>query len=182
MPTPTLKLKQASAVLDARPKDLQNLVQFGVVRPRRARNTYWFDVAALLEAKAALTLKESLGAKTEMLARLTSALRASGQTAKAKKPERVRFTIRTPATGAIVRLSVPLRSLETQIQQRMPLANLHRDLPRGRKRPGWKQEILSAFSTAAAEMGTASEEEIQRAVRAARKAHRRPEITVAPDA
>jgi hypothetical protein len=31
----TLKLKQASAVLGVPPKDLQNLVQLGVIRPVR---------------------------------------------------------------------------------------------------------------------------------------------------
>jgi len=30
-----LKLKQASAVLKVEPKELQNLVQFGVVKPKR---------------------------------------------------------------------------------------------------------------------------------------------------
>jgi hypothetical protein len=33
-----LKLKQASAVLGVPPKELQNLVQFGVLRPRYAAN------------------------------------------------------------------------------------------------------------------------------------------------
>ena len=36
----TLKLKQASAVLGVPPKDLQNLVQLGVIRPAR-RNSVW---------------------------------------------------------------------------------------------------------------------------------------------
>ena len=36
MPRRGLKLKQASAVLQIEPKELQNLVQFGVVKPRRS--------------------------------------------------------------------------------------------------------------------------------------------------
>ena len=36
-----LKLKQASAVLGVSPKDLQNLVQFKVLRPTRRDNFYW---------------------------------------------------------------------------------------------------------------------------------------------
>ena len=38
-----LKLKQASAVLGVHPKDLQNLVQFAVLRPHRRDHVYWFD-------------------------------------------------------------------------------------------------------------------------------------------
>ena len=38
-----LKLKQASAVLGVAPKDLQNLVQFKVLRPTRRDSFYWFD-------------------------------------------------------------------------------------------------------------------------------------------
>jgi hypothetical protein len=34
-----LKLKQASAVLQIEPKELQNLVQFGVVKPKRFEGT-----------------------------------------------------------------------------------------------------------------------------------------------
>src|SRR5260370_8532455 len=69
-----LKLKQASAVLGVDPKDLQNLVQFKVLRPARRDSLYWFDNQLLLEAKIAFYLKESLGASTEVLARFTQAL------------------------------------------------------------------------------------------------------------
>lgn len=43
MQTIELKLKQASVALGTAPKELQNLVQFGVVRPRKRGQTYWFD-------------------------------------------------------------------------------------------------------------------------------------------
>src|SRR5713101_381740 len=69
-----LKLKQASAVLGVAPKDLQNLVQFKVLRPTRRDSFYWFDNRLLLEAKVALYLKESLGTSTEVLALFTRAL------------------------------------------------------------------------------------------------------------
>ena len=69
MQSTPLKLKQASAVLGVPPKDLQNLVQFKVLRPTRRDNFYWFDNRLLLEAKIALYLKESLGTSTEVLAR-----------------------------------------------------------------------------------------------------------------
>ena len=69
-----LKLKQASAVLGVDPKDLQNLVQFNVLRPTRRNRFYWFDRRLLLQAKVAFYLKESLGTSTELLARFTEAL------------------------------------------------------------------------------------------------------------
>src|SRR5581483_2975964 len=69
-----LKLKQASAVLGVDPKDLQNLVQFKVLRPRRKDSFYWFDDRLLLTAKVAFYLKESLGSSTELLARFTEAV------------------------------------------------------------------------------------------------------------
>src|SRR5438552_2187983 len=69
-----LKLKQASAVLGVAPKDLQNLVQFKVLRPTRRDSFYWFNNRLLLEAKVALYLKESLGTSTEVLALFARAL------------------------------------------------------------------------------------------------------------
>ena len=53
MPQRALKLKQASAVLKVEPKELQNLVQFGVVKPKRVDGIYLFDKEALLTAKVA---------------------------------------------------------------------------------------------------------------------------------
>ena len=69
-----LKLKQASAVLGVAPKDLQNLVQFGVLRPTRRDSIYWFDNRLLLEAKIALYLKDSLGTSTDVLTLFARAL------------------------------------------------------------------------------------------------------------
>src|SRR5216683_8088080 len=74
MKTMELKLKQASPVLGVTPKDLQNLVQFKVLRPTRRDSFYWFDNRLLLEAKVALYLKDSLGASTEVLALFARAL------------------------------------------------------------------------------------------------------------
>ena len=69
-----LKLKQASAVLDVTPKDLQNFVQAGVLRPRRQGNLRYFDRNQLLSAKVAFFLKDSLGASTRYLSRFTRAV------------------------------------------------------------------------------------------------------------
>ena len=69
----TLKLKQASAVLGVPPKDLQNLVQLGVIRPARRNRVCWFDTNLLLEAKVAFYLKETFGSSSDLLARFTEA-------------------------------------------------------------------------------------------------------------
>ena len=69
-----LKLKQASAVLGVAPKDLQNLVQFKVLRPSRRDKVYWFDNRLLLEAKIAFYLKDSLGTSTDVLTLFARAL------------------------------------------------------------------------------------------------------------
>jgi len=53
----SLKLKQASAVLGVAPKDLQNLVQFKVLRPNPPRQLLLVDNRRLLEAKVALYLE-----------------------------------------------------------------------------------------------------------------------------
>ena len=54
MQTIQLKLREASAVLGVTPKDLQNLVQFGVLLPQRKDRFFVFDAALLLEAKVAV--------------------------------------------------------------------------------------------------------------------------------
>lgn len=79
-----LKLKQA--VLQVAPKELQNLVQFGVVKPKRTEGTYCFDVGTLLVAKVAFYLKESLGTRTSVLSKLMEAFSASKERLKAENP------------------------------------------------------------------------------------------------
>ena len=176
-----LKLKQASAVLQVEPKELQNLVQFGVVRPRRSAGTYYFDLSALLVAKVAIYLKDSLGTRTSVLLKLMDAFRESEEKLKAENPSYVVFTCRIAPEGEPIRLGVPFRALEEQIEQRMSRADLYRDLPRGRKRRGWKKEFLESLAEAAKDIGEVSEEEILRTVRNYRREQRAPEITVAAE-
>jgi len=152
-----LKLKQASAVLRVEPKELQNLVQFGVVKPKRVDGTYLFDKETLLTAKLAFRLKESLGTRANVLSKLIDVFRASEK------------------------LGVPFRSLGEQIEQGLNRAELYRDMPPGRKRAGWKKEFLQTLSEAAKDIGEISEEEIQRTIRSYREESRIPEITVAAE-
>ena len=55
-----LKLKQASAVLQIQPKELQNLVQFGVVKPKRFEGTYFFDTNTLTNGSQGGVLSEGI--------------------------------------------------------------------------------------------------------------------------
>jgi hypothetical protein len=176
-----LKLKQASAVLQVQPKELQNLVQFGVVKPQRSSGTYFFDAKVLLAAKVALYLKESLGTRTSVLSKLMDAFRASEGKFRTQNPNYVVFHCRLTAEEEPIKLGVPFRALEEQVEERMNRADLYKDLPRGRKRRGWKREFLESLNAAAKEIGEISEEEILRTVRSYRKEKRAPEITVAAE-
>ena len=60
-------LKQANAVLGVAPKDLQNLLQFKVLRPSGQDRINQFDNRLLLEAKIVLYGKDSLGTSTDVL-------------------------------------------------------------------------------------------------------------------
>src|ERR1700733_718556 len=173
----SLKLKQASVVLKVQPKELQNLVQFGVVKPRRSEGTYLFDSKTLLTAKVAFYLKESLGTRANVLTKLIEVFRASEDRLKAENPEYVIFTCRFSSEEEPIKLGVPFRSLGEQIEQGLSRAELYPDLPRGRKRPGWKKEFTEALSEAGKDMGEISEEEILRTIRGYRRERRIPGST-----
>jgi hypothetical protein len=181
MPRRGLKLKQASAVLHIQPKELQNLVQFGVVKPRRSEGTCFFDTNALMVAKVASYLKESLGTRTSVLSKLMKAFSASEEELKSENPKYVIFNCRLAAEEEPIKLGVPFRALGEQIEEQMRRADLYKDLPRGRKRRGWKKEYLESLTEAAKDIGEVSEEEILRAVRSYRKEKCAPEITIATE-
>jgi hypothetical protein len=97
---------------------------------------------------------------------------------RAQSPNYVVFRCRLTPEEEPLKLGVPFRSLEEQVEKRMNRSDLYKDLPRGRKRRGWKKEFLESLSEAAKDIGEISEEEILRTVRAYRKEKRAPEITV----
>ena len=158
------KLKQASAVLGVSPKDLQNLVQLGVISPPRRNNLYWFDYKLLLEAKVAFYLKASLGSSSELLARFTEALAPSLGPANLKNIRDIRLQSRPVVDGDAVEIKIPLRSLAEELNQQLPRAAGFKDLPKGRKRSGWKEEFWRSLKAAAAEMGDVSEEQILKTI------------------
>lgn len=177
MNTPELKLKQASVVADVPPKELQNLVQFKVVRPKRRGRAYWFDRDTLLQAKCAFYLKETLGASTEYLIGFVRAL--AGRPGLAEERASVRIESSPRAGLPPVGIIVPVGMLRKELEARMPLAAVAKDLPPGRRRLGWKQEFLRSLRDAAQEMPELSDEEILRVVRQHRRTRGRAEISVA---
>jgi hypothetical protein len=164
-----LKLKQASAVLGVSPKDLQNLVQFGVLRPFRRNRVYWFDTGLLLQAKVAFYLKDSLGTSSDLLARFTTALSQNFTGGKLTDLKDVSLRSRPAGGKDAVEIRIPLRSLALELEKQLPRASISRDLPRGRKRAGWKNDFLRSLQAAAAEMGDVSEEKISKAIQETRE-------------
>ena len=179
MQTVTLKLKQASIVLGVRPKDLQNLVQLGVIRPVRRDRLCWFDTNLLLKARIAFYLKESLGSSSDLLARFTDAISQSLDEASPSNLTDVCLRSR-PINGTdAVEIKIPVRSLARELEDQIPLASAYKDFPKGRKRRGWKKEFLRSLQRAATGLGDISEEEILRTVRESRVGRKKqPEITV----
>jgi hypothetical protein len=175
-----LKLKQASAVLGVAPKDLQNLVQFGILRPARHDSFYWFDKRLLLEAKVALYLKESLGTSTEVLTLFARAL-ASLKDEDIATVRSLCLRSRPSRRREAIEVRIPLRVLARELEAQLPLAGVYQDLPRGRKRPGWKREFTRSLAAAATELSGVTEAQIAQAVRGFRAERKRlPEITIAP--
>lgn len=175
-----LKLKQASAVLGVAPKDLQNLVQFRVLRPSRRDNVCWFDNRGLLEAKIALYLKDSLGASTDVLTLFARAVSGLSD----ERVSRARYlSLRSlPVKGrAPVEVRIPVRDLANELNEQLPTAALYRDLPRGRKRPGWRREFTRTLKAAAKDLSGVTESQISEAIRGYRSGKRTlPEITIGP--
>lgn len=179
MRTVEFKLKQASAALGVPPKELQNLVQLGVVSPRRRDRIFWFDLNLLLQAKVAFYLKESLGASSEVLARCTEALARDLKKTPGKALRDIRLGSRPPSGKEAVEIKVPLRSLARELQEQLALAAEHKDLPRGRKRAGWKKQLVRNLEDAARDLKNVPEDKMTRAIRDYRLERKKlPEIAV----
>ncbi len=181
MPNRELKLKQASAVLGVPPKDLQNFVQSGVLRPRRVGALYYFNRKTLVSAKVAFYLKDSLGTPTWYLIRFTDAVSrvpgfATGE------PAMIRLQARAAREEPPVSILIPLRGLVAELDERMPFAEHARDLPRGRKRTGWKQEFRAALGRAAGDLDGVSQADIAKTIKAYRRERRKPELKVVAEA
>jgi hypothetical protein len=67
--------------------------------------------------------------------------------------------------------------LKKEVEDSLPLVEAYKDLPRGRKRRGWKEEIVSTLRQAGKDIGEVSEQEIASRVRVYRSERKKqPEI------
>ena len=81
-----------------------------------------------------------------------------------------------------VSILIPLRGLLSELDERMPLADVARDLPRGRKRAGWRNELRAALKQGASDLEGVSRAEITKTIKAYRRERRKPELTVVAEA
>jgi len=177
-----LKLKQASAVLGMPAKELQNLVQFGVVKPRRRRGLYVFDTVCLYQAQVAGHLRLALGSPTDKLAEFVEAFSEFLKRRDNGVPDVLVFRSSSKYRTRSVEIRLPFKDLRENLEARLLRINLYRDLPRGRKRPNWKAEFLATLKEASRDIKDASPKDLQCAVRGYRKSKKeKPEITVAAE-
>ena len=176
-----LKLKQASAVLGVPPKDLQNLVQHGVIRPRRRAGLHYFDRNTLLQAKVVTYLKGSLDASSAYLSTFSKAI-AKLPDFVSGRPAIVRLTAKFYPDEPPLLVMIPLGALAAELERRLPLADIAKDLPRGRKRRGWKREFLKTLSDASADLEAISDKQILDTIRKVRSQRNKPELTVVAEA
>ena len=174
-----LKLKQASVVLGVAPKELQNLVQLGVLRPRKTNDVFWFDSNLLLQAKVAFFMKASLRPAMDYLARLTKEV--SRVNLVTIDWDALLFTCSPGKGRPPVEIKIPFRELKKELEESMPMANAVRDLPRGRKRRGWKEEFVTTLQQVGDDIGEISEQDIFKKLRGYRSERKaQPDIRLVP--
>ena len=179
MRTVQLKLREASAVLGVAPKDLQNLVQFGVLQPQRKDRFFVFDRALLLEAKVAFYLKESLGTSVPLLARFTREIFKDVLQSKTGKFSNVSILSRPAQGKEAVRIEIPLEALATELEAQLPSPDSLRQGTGGRPTKGWKEEITSTFKEVSDDLKGITEREILDEIKLYRAQRKKsPEITV----
>ena len=124
-----LKLKQASAVLGMPTKELQNLVQFGVVKPRRRRGLYLFDMVCLYQAQVAGHLKLALGTPANKLTEFVEAFSEFLKRGENELPDVLVFTSSSKYWTRPVEVKLPLKQLRESLEARLERVDLYRDLP-----------------------------------------------------
>ena len=155
-------------------------MQLGVLRPRRAGAVYYFDRKALVSAKVALYLKDSLGASTRYLRAFTRAVsKVRGFATGEAQAVRVQSGARDEQPVSIL---IPLGGLVAELDERLPLAEQARDLPRGRKRAGWRNELRAALTQGANDLEGVSQAAIAQTITAYRRERKKPELTVVAEA
>jgi len=179
MQTIQLKLREASAVLGVAPKELQNLVQFGVLQPQREDRFFVFDAALLLEAKVAFYLKESLGTSVPLLARFTKEIFKDAQKSKSGQFSNVSILSRPFRGNEVVRIEVPLQALQAELAAQLPASETLGKETGAKNRKIWKEEIIRTFEEASGDLKGVTEREILDEIKLYRAQRRKtPDISV----
>jgi hypothetical protein len=164
-------------------KELQNLVQFGVVKPRRRRGLFFFDMVSLYQAQVAGHLKLALGTPANKLTEFVEAFSEFLKKGENELPDVLVFRSSSKYWTRPVEVRLPLKQLRESLEARLKRVDLYRDLPRGRKRPNWRADFLATLKEASRDIGEVPPQDIQRAVREYRSAKKdKPEITVVAEA
>ena len=133
----------------------------------------------MLEAKVAFYLKESLGASTEVLARFTRALSSNVSDEDWTKLRYLRLSSRPARGREAIEVRIPLRNLAKELNEQLPRAQLYPDLPRGRKRSGWKRDLVRSLEAAAGDLAGITPIQIRSVIRGYRAEKKGlPEVTV----
>jgi hypothetical protein len=133
----------------------------------------------LLEAKVAIYLKEAVGASTAVLARFADALSSYASDADWVRLRYLNLSSRPARGQEAIKIRIPLRSLAKELDEQLPRAQLYGDLPRGRKRPGWKRGLVRSLEAAAEDLAGITPREIRSAIRGYRAGKQGlPEVTV----
>jgi hypothetical protein len=77
---------------------------------------------------------------------------------------------------------IPIRALVAELDERLPLAEQAKDLPRGRKRAGWNEELRAALQQGATDLEGVSQTDIATTIKSYRRERRKPELTVVAEA
>ena len=83
-----------------------------------------------------------------------------------------------PAKGREpIEVRIPVRDLANELNEQLPTAAVYQDLPRGRKRSGWKREFTRTLEAAAKDLSGVTEAQIADAIRGFRSGKKTlPEI------
>jgi len=75
----------------------------------------------------------------------------------------------------------PSENSQKELDEQLPRSVVYQDLPRGRKRPGWKREFTRSLAAAAQALSGVTKYQIEEAIRGFRAEKKQlPEITVGP--
>lgn len=113
------------------------------------------------------------------MARFTDALSKSLKDDERITPRYVWLRSRPARGREPIEVRIPLANLAKELKEQLPRAAGYQDLPRGRKRPDWKNEFTRKLEATARDLSGITESQIAETISAYRAEKKQlPEITV----